>query len=415
MITTPNASYIPYFDSEVINLHPFGNGKYGRQDYTIHPQLYFDQYPWVPCITRRPSSEDQFMKHRLFHLWTDQHLHDWDVLPVHAFHARGTMQKDRWEVLARVVHAIEAVAEPLAVLQPPPNFATTRTAMLASLQRLRHLPMTKRDFVLQKAQCQRLALDVDAMSTFLQRFHASNTTIRASVDEDLMGCFTTNPAVVDKMLHRGIPVWFVRDPEDAPPGTIKVVRIASRFSQSPSIQEWEYLDYTLPEPDQVTHPFASVALVGHEVQRVTLLRTMGRHFTDLVRLPTGPAEVILADQQDLTDPSNSYGAGFPSSASTPMQQSSSVRTPIPGRTPSPIGFDDFSPASPSAHASMALPSSAPTPIPHRSPSPMAFPPPSSRQVPNARQPPQGITKKKPKTKRGATYSEHTIIFSQGTS
>ncbi|KZP02049.1 hypothetical protein FIBSPDRAFT_970583, partial [Athelia psychrophila] len=207
LFTTPNASYVPVFKSEVIDLHPFSNGKYGLQDYTIHPQLFFSQYPWAPCVARRPVTEEQFMKHRLFHLWTNQHLHDWEVLPVHAFHARGVMNRRRWDDLARIVHAIDTLAEPLSLIQPPPppTFATTRTAMLASLQRLLHLPMTKRNFVLQKAQCQRLALDVDAMCTFLQRFHASNTSIHAPVDEDLMGCFTTNPAVVDKMVHRGIP------------------------------------------------------------------------------------------------------------------------------------------------------------------------------------------------------------------
>lgn len=372
----------------VIELRPFCNGKFGRADYTNHPQLFFTQYPWVPCVARRPANEERFLQHRLYPLWDDGYLRDWEVLPVHAFHARGVMRQARWEDLARTVRHIDALAEPLALLQPPPTFATTRTAMLASLQRLRHLLMTKRDFVLQIGQCQRMALDVDAMCTFLQRFHARDTTIRAAVDEDLMGCFTTNPAVADKMYHRGIPVWLVRDATEVPPGTVKVVRIAPRSSQSPGIYELDYSDCA----------FEPVALVRHELQRITLLRTMGRQFTDLVRLPAGPAEVITADQQDLTVPPHFYDTASHLVPPTPAQYPSSAPTPMPPRTPSPLSFSCPTPAL--AAMSLAEDSfSAPTPIFRRSPSPLSHRATSSVPAHTARQLPRGIVKKKAKVKR----------------
>lgn len=398
LFTTPNTSYIPFFTSTVIKLRPLCNGKYGLDDYSLHPQLFFTEYPWVPCIARRPRDQDRLEKHRLFQLWSDQPLNDWELLPVHAFHARGVMKGHLWEDLARTIKEIDVVAESLSRLQPPPTFATTRTAMFASLQRLRHLPMTKKDFVLQKAQCQRLAFDVDAMCTFLQRFHTRDTTLRAHVDEELMGCFTTNPAVVDKMYHRGIPVWFVRRPRDVPPGTMKVVCIVQRNEQAPGIQEWDYQDSTLPVLERVTDPFETVAHVGHEVQRITLLRTMGRQFADLVRLPTGPPMVLSEDQQDLMDPTNHYASDFPVSSSTPMRL----------QTPSPSPSAALSALSPQAYSFQDYPDypcSAPTPIPYRSPSPLGSRGSSPAPLQATRHLPQGITKKKPKPRRRVQQSK----------
>lgn len=400
LYTTPNSSYIPFFNADVIPLQPFFNGKYGLQDYTMHPQMYFAEYPWLPCIARRPQTQEQFEAHRLHPLWFNDHLYDWQVLPVHAFQERGVMDRAKWDALARIVRDIESVAEPLALLKPPPTFSTTRRAMLNCLQRLLHLPMSKRDFVLQKAQCQRLALDVDAMSTFLRRFHARDPPVRilgSLADQDLMGCFTTNPAVADLLLDRGIPLWFVRSQAEVPAGTIRVVSIAQRWSQSPDILETNYHDYTLPVSQQVPIPFASIGYVGHEVQRVTLLRTMGRHFSDLVSLPTGPPVAISTDQQDPARPVN-HGQSF------------SALTPIPARTPSPYNYFDtiepFPRRTPSPPAqSRNLASSCPTPVLHRTPSP---PPVAVIACTSSEaHPPKGIikNKKKSKGKRALQNSE----------
>ncbi|KAF7967753.1 hypothetical protein HWV62_33229 [Athelia sp. TMB] len=321
-------------------------------------------------------------------------------MPVHLFTGMGTMEQDWWERLSLCVKEVDRAAAAAEHLRPPATFYTTRNAMLAAIQRLRLMPMTRPDFVLQTAQCQWMALDVDAMTTFLLKVAPlikKTRVVHQIGDEGMLGCFTNNPTITE-MLHRGsVPFWLVRDVRDVPGGTLQVMNVVTKSHKSQFALMEEYFDPKHPNP--VSTPFKTIGIFGHQVERIERQRTMGRMYNNLVEFEQAPAG--LSDDINPNPPQVSGIRsmvisgdilGDPFEAGPP--RTARLRTPTPPRymevdhpidldqtnengcPPGVLGTDaEYNPYDGST------PSVAPTPIPrhspprscyYRSPSPSSF-------------------------------------------
>ncbi len=93
------------------------------------------------------------------------------------------------------------------------NFQWYVVAMRHALDRLRYMPATFRDQVIQVAQLQRYWLLANAYLEYQSRLRSasSDTSTAADVAHGLMGAWSTDPKVVQHLMALGIPVWFCRD------------------------------------------------------------------------------------------------------------------------------------------------------------------------------------------------------------
>lgn len=339
LLTSANMSFLPMFYPGPRPLRPRCNGKFGPEDYTLHPQMYFELYPWLPCVTRPPDDVADLAKHPFCPLWWHEPLSVWQATPAHVFTGQGHMAEEDWLVLREVVHRIDRAAASAEYLRPPLTFSTTRTAMLAALERLRFLPMTRADFVLQFAQCQRMALDVDAMTMFLLKFapRIRQQLVSYDVDTRLMGCFTNNPTVAENLHKAGIPFWLIRDMRLVPVGTISVMTVKEDFAMASYAQGKEFTD-DLTNP--ISTPFKTVGVYGHQVERIERTRTMGRMYSSLVQFEEGPQEYVSEDNQDILNTTPSFQQSVTTTSITPRMGPRLTQVPFLDRESQDQDFSD---------------------------------------------------------------------------
>ncbi|KAF7965185.1 hypothetical protein HWV62_45244 [Athelia sp. TMB] len=154
------------------------------------------------------------------------------------------------------------------------------------------MPMYRSDFVLQTAQCQRMALDVDAITMFLLRVQprlSQTRVVPRAADHKLIGCFTNNPTIADLLYRGGVPFWLVRDVCDVPSGTLQVMHVVTSTHKSEYAVMDEYRDTEHPHP--VIAPLKTIGIFGHQVERIERQRTMGRMYNNLIAFEEGPVSV----------------------------------------------------------------------------------------------------------------------------
>ncbi|KAF7970090.1 hypothetical protein HWV62_25014 [Athelia sp. TMB] len=283
LITSPNVTYIPHFNPHPTALRPRLNGKFGADDYTEHPQ---------------PRDLAARERHECYLLWDGDWAHQWHAYGG-VFNSQGVMVAQEWDKLASVVMRIKQKAEMLnGDPSLPAVYYTTLTALGSGLQRLRSYPMTLQDFVLQRAQVQRMALDMDAMisyqTVYAKRCRVSGTRFKA--DADCMGAFTNNPTVADMLKRSGLPVWLIRNDESVPPGSVYIAAITDQWERLVEVVEEDWFDMRSPAQFQQYVPYTSLGVVGHELERMSLSRTMGRLYNNLVPFALGTATKITEDQ-----------------------------------------------------------------------------------------------------------------------
>ncbi|KAF7968761.1 hypothetical protein HWV62_29354 [Athelia sp. TMB] len=298
LITSPNVDFIPLFDHLTTELRPRLDGKFGMEDYCQHPQVYHPTYPWLPCIRRKPSLESDRERHEFWPLWQPRWATTWNVYGG-VFNAQGIMNLQDWDILTSIVmrikdHASSLHHDPML----PPVFHSTVTALLSGLERLCSYPMSLQDYVLQRAQVQRMALDVDAMVIYQTKFAkwGGVSSLRYKADLERMGAFTNNPTIAESLLRAGLPVWLVRDAASTPPNTFFVYSVQHGFHAPVDVIGEEWFDTRTPDQFRQYVPYDLLAVVGHEVARIVLSRTMGRLFTNLLPFAVGTAGALTEDQ-----------------------------------------------------------------------------------------------------------------------
>lgn len=286
IFTSPNRPDIPRVVLEPQVLCARADGRFGIEDYALWPQMHSEAYPWAPCILRKPPPEE-IPDHQFWFLWDDLRETDWVRPPSSSWDDAGVLlpayhshfEKGMQDIVHRVLHAAPHDTLPIDV-------SVTVNALHATLARLRDLPMSFRDLVLQFTQAQRLALDLMAMETYHCGVFAcmmQRTRIH-DMRPEFVGCYTNNPTTVENMYYAGIPVVYVRSSSHLAPSQLRVRRMVDDFGPIPSdivTSHWQ------PVPCRPLHTGASGS------RRILMSRTLGRYFEDLVPLddvPPGTAE-----------------------------------------------------------------------------------------------------------------------------
>lgn len=280
--TSPNLSVIPVFDPDPSELRARADGRFGLQDYISHPQGHSEDYPWAPLIPRCPIKEEDTFAHPYGMCWVDLVKEDW-VAPVGcAFTGVGTL--DTGPYTDMFVLAVDVNTRAVSMYTGravPQEMVTAARALFTTLERLKSLPMSFRDLVLQWTQVQRLLLDLVAMESYYGHFREAMMQREKTfpVNLGLMGCFTTSPAIVDNMFHAGIPVIFMRVESHPNAWHIRTFRVADDFWMPPDVttDEWPRT------------PCRNIWLASHGTDRIRMSRPFGRYFEDIPALPSAPS------------------------------------------------------------------------------------------------------------------------------
>lgn len=172
VFTSPNLSHIPFVETQPTPLHARADGRFGLEDYVQWPQAHSEAYPWAPCVLRKPPGHE-WEQHEYWFLWENLTLSDWVAPPGTSWQGLGVLrdvlvsvlQREMEPISTRALHASRTGGLPLYVV-------VAVDALQATLARLRDLPMSYRDLVLQFTQAQRLAIDLLAMEAYHSRmFH----------------------------------------------------------------------------------------------------------------------------------------------------------------------------------------------------------------------------------------------------
>ncbi|KAF7966726.1 hypothetical protein HWV62_37271, partial [Athelia sp. TMB] len=286
LLTSPNLKDFPFIDLGVSELRARTDGRFGAEDYTLVPQLYSETYPWLSCILRRPNDINN---HPHWVLWAD--LKPSDLVPFHgsAFSFTGILEESLHAILSRKLQDIERITmDGVPEGGMPSCMISASAAMAATVRRLRGLPMSFRDLVLQWSQAQRLAHDLLAMRAYYG-FISQRLLQREEVwplCHDMMGCFTASPTIAENMYYAGIPVVFMRHDDTVEPSRI---RVRSVITAQPS----------MPRHIVTAHWTDQLCLCldngPSSSSRVRMSRPHGRYFEDLPHLPTTPQSVVESD------------------------------------------------------------------------------------------------------------------------
>jgi hypothetical protein len=94
---------------------------------------------------------------------------------------------------------------------------------------LKHHPLVFSDVVFYVAELQRFLFDISGHMTYVNHYQFALTypDFQRPIDNLLMGCFTKDITVCERLFRAGIPVWLVRSPQFIPPdmNIIKVVTV----------------------------------------------------------------------------------------------------------------------------------------------------------------------------------------------
>lgn len=167
----------------------------------------------------------------------------------------------------------------------PPEMVTTAQAMFTTLERLKSLPLSWCDHNFQWTQLQCLLLDLAAQEAYYSHYQSvmlQRTKVQ-KVNDMIVRCFTTNPAVVENMYYTGIPVVLVRLESHLKTWHILTLRVNSDFYLPIYIPVSEWRSTT-----GVDEPCRMLWLASRGSNHICMSRPFGRYFEDIHSLPSAP-------------------------------------------------------------------------------------------------------------------------------
>ena len=141
-------------------------------------------------------------------MWADPQKRDFRLIEGCEFKTLGLFIKRSLRPLAAQVRALEDAIS-CRVGDPPRRLKWLASAMKQACDRLFRFPSTYRDACLQYRETQRYWLMVLAFIDYGDII-ATSTDVPRPVRPEFLGCFTTQPSVVQQLFLAGFPVWFVR-------------------------------------------------------------------------------------------------------------------------------------------------------------------------------------------------------------
>lgn len=279
VFTSPNLTTIPFVEVAPTPLYARADGRFGLEDYIVWPQSYSEAYPWAPCVPRKPQP-DVLAKHDHWFLWEDLTHSDWVAPPGASWQKTGVLRECLHVILRRGMQPITSAALRAGrdTVALPGYVVVAVNSINATLARLKDLPMTYRDLVLQFTQAQRLGLDLLGMEAYHGHLFERMTQRQKvhPVREELMGCHTINPTTVENMFYAGIPVVYIRPSHLTTPSQVRVCRVLHNFGKIPDDV------VTAPWPG---HPCKILHDGASSTRRFQMSRPCGRYFEDLIPLP----------------------------------------------------------------------------------------------------------------------------------
>lgn len=284
--TTPNCDAIPWFDPNPCDLRARRDARFGLEDYGAHPQGYSEAYPWTPLIPKMPGETNALRAHRLALCWFDLHREHWVAPPRCGFTGVGTLHLQVYTEM--FVVAVEVNTRAISFFHSasvPPEMVSTARAMFTTLERLKSLPMSWRDTNLQWTQLQHLVLDLAAQESYYGHYRSAmlQRTKVQKLNDNVLGCFSTNPAVVENMYWAGIPIYYVRQADHPNTWHIPTLRVHLDFAKATFIPLSEWHDLAGRE-----QPCRTLWLASHGSDHIRMSRPFGRYFEDIPALPSAP-------------------------------------------------------------------------------------------------------------------------------
>ncbi|KAF7792927.1 hypothetical protein EIP86_004030 [Pleurotus ostreatoroseus] len=212
IITSPNCTHVPHPAIGIINVAMGPDGYYGEADPIHYPQFLQDatRYPWLPAIRRAPTSpvdRDQLLWQMLTrNLVTPATSTGEELLITTAEHIQH---------LGRIFTDIKCTVEAFERHHGQHReLCWLSTCAQDALDRL-DFPATFRDLIKQHAVFQRYCLYTQAWLQWnvavMKYFPLA--PLAPIPTAEMMGCFTSNPSIVQRLFTHGIPVWFLRTEE----------------------------------------------------------------------------------------------------------------------------------------------------------------------------------------------------------
>lgn len=285
ILTSPNVPWIPFFDFEPRDLRARQDGRFGIEDCFQHPQVWSEKHPWTPCILCKPP-RTVLEGHHLQVLWWDLTPRFYEMASGSAFGDLGTLSEKAWNpfsdlqmYLSNRLRTYQEQGHANKVMH------SYEWAIKSTLLRLRDCPLSYRDLVGQIAEFQRLCLDLNAIMDYVETYEhrlavplsqGSDTSL--TVDQGLMGCFTSDLEVASKLYTMGLPFWLIRSEGSVDPLKVRIKRVVSLLppSRDTITSEWE---------DAWTGMCAVFPTIHHGYSgrdRHLASRRMGRTFVDVI-------------------------------------------------------------------------------------------------------------------------------------
>ncbi|KAF7973666.1 hypothetical protein HWV62_14642 [Athelia sp. TMB] len=244
--------HIPHFDINRVSVRLRADGRFGYHDHTLSPQSFSYRFSYRILIKRKPrqeTCEDWCM-------WWSPTMANFAPLPSSAFSDIGRFRGAQLETIDRLTMIARNRAYDLVHRYPDLNLRDlefTGTNMRRGVMRLRYNSYTYREMVLDVSQTQRYYHETVAYCDYIDghwtaRFAQPGRT-SSRVLTEVLGAWSTDPSVVQKLFLAGIPVYFVR-PSALLSGKEQVVNTQMSPVQDESIitADWTESGHDVPFP-----------------------------------------------------------------------------------------------------------------------------------------------------------------------
>ncbi len=212
-ITSLTTQYIPQFEHGLVTVHIRDDGRFGLADPLNAPQIFSLAYPYLCAILRPVPDHDPLI------MWKCPTADDFVLNKGSVVGGFGQLSKaflDAFDLpVSEMVHRVKRASDGADAhhrAQRRVHLEWYVVAMRQALDRLRYMPASFRDQVIQVVQLQRYWLLAHAYLEYYSRVRGvpAETSAMADVRNHWMGAWTTDPAIVQHLMVFGIPIWFLR-------------------------------------------------------------------------------------------------------------------------------------------------------------------------------------------------------------
>ena len=214
--------YVPLPYVGAVEVYLRSDYRYGINDPFQWPQIYTTAYDFLCAIPRR---EDAPARHAP--LWWTPTEADFRLIEGSLFTCLGFIRKEPIQPLFHLVATLDSEISDRARQAPlDARLIGLHVRLQQASDRLQHHPSTFRDACFQVRELQRSWLLCRAAIDYAD-LSCPTSSVRP-VNVQLMGTFTTFPAVVQHLHAAGIPVWFIRQDGSFDKGQMEQVMTSPR-------------------------------------------------------------------------------------------------------------------------------------------------------------------------------------------